>query len=327
MKFVTFEVKTPIGAVQRIGILRRKHIIDIHAAYASYLKEVRDVWRWRELAESIVPTDMLKFIEGGAISLEAAMNALDYVEKAEDRRIGHDGERLYYEESEVRLLAPVPRPVAVIDCSAFPQHHRGIGNRQELPQLFYEIPAHYRTSTTDVVGPDAPVLWPSYAELLDYELEFAICIGKYGVNIPVEKAGEYIFGYTIFNDISARDMQWKEMGIGFGPTKGKCFENSNVMGPCLVTPDEIDANNLRMTARVNGEQWSAGNSSDMYFKFTDLIAYLSKDDPLYPGTIIGSGTVGTGCGAELNRWIKPGDVLELEVEGIGILRNKVAQRG
>jgi 2-keto-4-pentenoate hydratase/2-oxohepta-3-ene-1,7-dioic acid hydratase in catechol pathway len=195
-----------------------------------------------------------------------------------------------------------------------------------LPEVFYEIPAHYRTSSTDVIGPDEPIFWPSYTDKLDYELEIAVCIGKEGVNIPVEKAEEYIFGYTIFNDISARDIQSKEMELRLGPAKSKSFQNSNIMGPCLVTPDELNANNLRMKARINGEVWSDGNTRDMHFKFHQLIAYLSKDDPLYPGEFIGSGTVGFGCGMELNKWIRPGDVVELEIEGIGILRNKVERR-
>lgn len=192
--------------------------------------------------------------------------------------------------------------------------------------MFFEIPAHYRSSTTDVIGDGEDILWPTYSDILDYELEFAVCIGKKGLNIPVEKTDEYIFGYTIFNDISARDMQRKEMALRMGPAKGKCFQNSNIMGPCLVTPDEIDANNLRMTTKVNGELWSDGNSGTMTFKFPQIISYLSKDDSLYPGEIIGSGTVGFGCGSEINKWLKPGDVIEMEVQGIGVLKNKVVRK-
>jgi 2-keto-4-pentenoate hydratase/2-oxohepta-3-ene-1,7-dioic acid hydratase in catechol pathway len=224
-------------------------------------------------------------------------------------------------------MAPVARPVSIRDCTAFPQHNMNMQAARQpavgLPEIWYEIPAHYRSSSTDVVGPDAPILWPSYTEKLDYELEVALCIGKYWVNIPAERADEYIFGYTIFNDISARDFQGKEMSLKLGPPKAKSFRNSNIMGPYLVTPDEIDAHNLRMVARVNGEVWSDGNTRDMYFKFPQLIAHLSKDDPIYPGEFIGSGTIGFGSGMELGKWIKPGDIVELEVEGIGILKNRV----
>jgi 2-keto-4-pentenoate hydratase/2-oxohepta-3-ene-1,7-dioic acid hydratase in catechol pathway len=197
---------------------------------------------------------------------------------------------------------------------------------RELPEDILRLPVHYRASSTDVAGPEAPIIWPNYTEKLDYELEIAICIGKYGVNIPEEKAGEYIFGYTVYNDVSARDMQVREMRLGFGPGKGKSFRNSNIMGPCLAMPDELDAGNLRMMARINGDTWSEGNTRDMHFTFPQLISHLSKEDPLYPGEFIGSGTVGFGSGMELNRWIKPGDIIELEIEGIGILRNRVEGR-
>jgi 2-keto-4-pentenoate hydratase/2-oxohepta-3-ene-1,7-dioic acid hydratase in catechol pathway len=154
----------------------------------------------------------------------------------------------------------------------------------------------------------------------------AVCIGGHGVNIAEERAEGYVFGYTIFNDISARDIQQKEMQMMLGPAKGKSFENSNIMGPCLVTPDELDTENMRMSARINGEIWSDGNMKDMHFEFPQLIAFLSKDDPIYPGEFIGSGTLGFGSGMENNKWLKPGDIVELEVEGIGVLRNKVERR-
>lgn len=171
---------------------------------------------------------------------------------------------------------------------------------QDLPEDILRLPVHYRASCTDVVGSEAPILWQTYTEKLDYELEVAICIGKYGVNIPEEKAEEYIFGYTIYNDISARDIQVREMRLRFGPGKRKSFRNSNIVGSCLATPDELDAGNLRMVARINGEVWSEGNTRDMHFTFPKLIAHLSMDDPLYPGEFIGSGTVGFGSGMELN---------------------------
>lgn len=282
------------------------------------------------MAGALLPPDMLKFIEGGAMSMDAALQALEYEENSGDREANDSEARTFYQLNDVRLLAPVPRPLSVRDCMAFMQHVKNARSRSgvssELPEVYYEIPAHYRTSSTDVIGPDEPIFWPSYTEKLDYELEIALCIGKQGVNIPAENAEEYIFGYTIFNDISARDIQRKEMQLMLGPAKAKSFRNSNIMGPCLVTKDELDVSNLRMKARINGEVWSDGTTRDMHFTFPQLISYLSKDDPLYPGEFIGSGTVGFGCGMELDKWIKPGDVVELEVEGIGILRNKVEQR-
>ncbi len=135
----------------------------------------------------------------------------------------------------------------------------------------------------------------------------------------------HIAGYTIFNDISARDRQARESVMTFGPAKGKDFDTSKVMGPCLVTPDEFGAQPHRMAAWVNGEQWSEGWTHGMHWSFADLIAYVSQSETLQPGDFLGSGACGTGCGLELNRWVQPGDVIELSVDGLGTLRNRLVK--
>ena len=168
-----------------------------------------------------------------------------------------------------------------------------------------------------------PILWPSYTEKFDYELEFGIYIGKQGKNISANEAHEYIAGYTILNNVSARDILGKEISLFLGPAKGKDFDHSNVMGPWLVTPDDLDVSDLKMIARINGEVLSEGSTSDMYWDFPKMTEYISASETLHPGDFIGSGTVANGCGDELDRWIQPGDVIELEVEGIGVLRNQV----
>jgi 2-keto-4-pentenoate hydratase/2-oxohepta-3-ene-1,7-dioic acid hydratase in catechol pathway len=169
---------------------------------------------------------------------------------------------------------------------------------------------------------------PSYTEKMDYELEFGIFIWKTGKDIPVEKAADYIGGYSVFNDFSARDIQLGEQKGRLGPAKGKDFDTGNAIGPYLVTSDEIkDPYSLQMTASVNGEEWSRGNSSDMYWRFEDIISHVSRSETLYPGEFIGSGTCsgkqGRGCGLELDRYLNSGDVVELWVEKIGTLRNRV----
>jgi 2-keto-4-pentenoate hydratase/2-oxohepta-3-ene-1,7-dioic acid hydratase in catechol pathway len=176
-----------------------------------------------------------------------------------------------------------------------------------------------------VIGPDADVRWPRYANLLDYELEFACVIGRSGVDIPREKARDHIFGYTIFNDISARDYQTREMSAMLGPAKGKDFDTGNVLGPCIVTADELDPDDLTMLARVNGEEWSRGSSASMYHRFEDCIAHVSQCETLHPGELLCSGTVGNGSGMELKRFLQPGDLVELEVEGIGVLANRAVR--
>jgi 2-keto-4-pentenoate hydratase/2-oxohepta-3-ene-1,7-dioic acid hydratase in catechol pathway len=162
---------------------------------------------------------------------------------------------------------------------------------------------------------------------MDYELEFGIITKGRGKDIPAARARDHIFGFTIFNDFSARDTQRVEMDGRLGPSKGKSFDGGNVMGPWIVTPDEIgDPYRLKMEARVNGEVRSRGVSEGMLFPFEELIAYISKDETLMPGEFIGSGTVGNGCGLELGWYLEHGDEIELEVEKIGILKNKVERQ-
>ena len=191
---------------------------------------------------------------------------------------------------------------------------------------FNRQPIYYKGNRFAVIGPDDDVIWPSYSKAMDFELELACYIGRKGRDIPRDKARDYILGYTIFNDMSARDAQAIEMVGMLGPAKSKDFDTGNVMGPCLVTADEIgDPYDLNMIARVNGEEWGRGNTRDMRWQFEDLIAHISRSETLYPGEVLGSGTVGNGCGLEQLRFLKPDDVIELEIDGIGILRTRVTK--
>jgi 2-keto-4-pentenoate hydratase/2-oxohepta-3-ene-1,7-dioic acid hydratase in catechol pathway len=248
----------------------------------------------------------------------------------------------------VTLLAPLPRPASIRDCMSFETHvinstralglgpyakvdrlaERFLGRRFSIAHrssaTFYKQPPYYKSNPRSVVGPEAEVRIPAYSERFDYELEWGIVIGSEGVDIAPERAREHIAGYTIFNDFSARDAQKREMGGRLGPAKGKDFDTGNAIGPWLVTPDELaDPYNLTMVARVNGAEWSRGSTSTMHWRWEDLIAHISASETLYPGDFIGSGTVGNGCGLEHGSYLKPGDIVELEVEGIGVLRNRV----
>ncbi|MFH2099907.1 MAG: fumarylacetoacetate hydrolase family protein, partial [Pseudomonadota bacterium] len=194
------------------------------------------------------------------------------------------------------------------------------------PRVWYEIPIYYMGNPDTVVGQEADILWPRYTKMLDYELEFGIFIGREGKDIPRDRAMEHVFGYTVYNDFSARDIQMREMAGRLGPAKGKSFDTSNALGPYLVTADEVpDPYNLAMEARINGEVWSSGSSAGMHHRFADIIAHISMSETLHPGDFIGSGTVGGGCGLELDRWLKPGDVVELTVGNLGTLRNRVVR--
>ena len=330
MKLVTFEVGTPIGPFRRIGGLFHDEIVDLTSAHALMLAEKMPGEVAARKAEALMPPSMLELLEAGDYGFDLARQAIDYVGSlgADSSLRGPRGETVIFDKSEVKLLAPVPRPRTMRDFLAFQAHVENCARNtgREVPPMWFEMPCYYKGNPDTVIGPDEDVLWPSYTQLLDYELEFALFIKKRGTNIKAEDAHEYIGGYTIFNDISARDIQGAEMSLMLGPAKGKDMNNGNVLGPCLVTPDEFDPANAKMIARVNGETWTEGNSGDMYYPFPKLIEYLSKDETLHPGDCLGSGTVGMGCGVEHGKFIQPGDVIELEIEGIGILRNRVVKQ-
>ena len=249
--------------------------------------------------------------------------------------------------ADVTLQTPLPRPPQIRDCLCFEEHliqaftvlrkNRAAAEPDPvaalkefeekglfgIPEVWYQQPIYYKANRLAVIGTGQDVLWPNYAEVLDYELEFGFFIGKGGKNITKENARDHIFGYSIFNDISARDAQAIEMPGGLGPGKGKDFDASNVIGPCIVTADELDPYDCTMVARINGEEWSRGHSGSIHWTFEDLIAHVSRSETLYPGEFFGSGTVGGGCGLELERYLNDGDLIELEVEGIGTLTNRI----
>ena len=238
---------------------------------------------------------------------------------------------------EVKFLAPL-QPNSLRDGYAFEQHvltaNRNRG--RDVPKEWYEFPIFYFTNPNSIFGQDDVIPYPHYTNAMDYELEVAVVIGKGGMNIKAEDAEQHIFGYTIFNDWSARDVQRKEMAVGLGPAKGKDF--ASALGPVIVTNEALADKttgrpgvfNLSMAARVNGVEFSRGNFKDMHWSFGEIIARASDSTMLYPGDVIGSGTVGTGCLLELTKfegpWLKEGDVVELEIEEIGILRNIVGRK-
>lgn len=233
----------------------------------------------------------------------------------------------------VQLTAPLPNPTSFRDFVAFETHVKNATKRSgdTVAPEWYEMPIFYFSNPNAMRGPGEEVKRPSKCIRLDYELELACVIGKEGKYIKACEAEEYIFGYTILNDWSARDIQMKEMKVLLGPAKGKDFATS--IGPWIVTKDELepyrvgDRFDLEMTAKVNGEVLSKGNFKDIYYTFGEMIERASEDVTLYPGDIIGSGTVGFGClmelGTEVHRWLEPGDEVELSITGLGSLTNKI----
>lgn len=307
MKLVSFETR---DGVRHIGALLpgERDLVDFSASDpAPYFR------------------DMLALIDGGAAALDHARHL---VEKAART----------LPPASCRLLAPVPEPRQMRDFLSFETHVRNaranspvmLGRQRldpaaiEIPRVWYEQPVYYKGNRFSVIGTETDILWPRYAKVLDYELEFGIFLGRSGKNITQEAARSHIFGFCIFNDVSARDAQMREAQGGLGPAKGKDFDTGNVMGPWLVTADEVaNPYNLIMVARINGEECSRGNTGAMQHKFEDMIVHVSADETLHAGEFFGSGTVGGGCGLEHGRFLKPGDVIELEVESLGVLRNRV----
>jgi 2-keto-4-pentenoate hydratase/2-oxohepta-3-ene-1,7-dioic acid hydratase in catechol pathway len=284
---------------------------------------------------------MLSLIDAGEAALDTARVLFE--------KHGED-ESLSVAVAGTEILAPVPEPRQCRDGMSFPLHILQAPRGQqklaarakndmaelarieaeplgELPEVYRRQPIYYITNRFSVKGTNTTVKWPRYSKVMDYELEFGIITKNKGANITAAKAKDHIFGYTIFNDFSARDAQRLEMEGRLGPAKGKSFDGGNVMGPWIVTPDEIgDPYKLKMECRVNGQVRSSGVSDGMLFPFEELIAHITQDETLMPGEFIGSGTVGNGCGLELGWYLEHNDEIELEVEKIGVLKNKVVRQ-
>ena len=325
MKLATFEIPAPCGAIRRIGALVDGRLIDFAAAWAAHLDRADPGCDAQKIAGLLFAPDMVSFLEWGQMGMDAACRALDAASRVDEYR----GARTRYALNEVRLLAPVARPRVIRDFLTFEGHmkqaSRALGRGGDVPRAFYEVPAYYKGDPDTVVGTGVPVDWPAYSEKFDFELELGMVTGRRGKNIRKEEASRYIAGYTIWNDWSARDQQMREAPVGMGPSKGKDFDSGNAIGPYLVTADEMDVSNARMTARVNGEVWTDSTSANRQFSFEDLIAHVSRSETIHAGELWGSGTVTSGSGLEQDRWLKPGDVVELEIEGIGVLSNKVVR--
>ena len=275
------------------------------------------------LNENAAPfRDMLALIHGGADALSLAREMLS---KAPGGAV--------LSADEVAFRAPIT-PVQYRDCLVFETHLKNsfaqvekmTGRPFAIPPVWYDQPIYYKGNRLSFVGHLEDVIWPGYAEFLDVELELAIIIGAKGKDISAADAPGHIFGYSILNDVSARDAQMVEMPGQLGPAKGKDFDTGNVLGPWIVTADEVaHPAALDMEVSVNGERWGGGNSSQMHHDFARIIEHISASETLYPGEVIGSGTVGTGCGLEIGRRLNPGDRFDLTIEKIGTLSNRIVR--
>ncbi|GGD77256.1 fumarylacetoacetate hydrolase family protein [Croceicoccus mobilis] len=293
MRLVTFE----FGNDEKIGALVDGGVLDLASAGTR--------------ANRPVPDSMQALIEAGdrawdnVRALIADCPAEDVVESP-------------------KLLSPLPRPIRLRDASLFHEHMEiALGKiGKTMHEEFRRQIIYYNANHLDIYGPEAELPWPARSNWIDYELEWACVVGRTATHITPDTARDHIFGLTIFNDWSARDLQLPFMECGLGPGGGKDFANG--LGPCIATLDEFDdIYDLAMTARINGEEWTRGTTGSMFHKWEDALIGLSADYPIRAGEIIGSGTVLSGCGFELDRKLAIGDLVELEIEGIGALRNRI----
>ncbi len=296
------------GAAKVVAAVDDTHLLDLRAAAGT---------------DGAAFADMQALIDAGEDGLAQARRLLS---DASDNTLiaGED----------VSFLPPI-MPVQYRDCLVFEEHlancFKVMGASMpvppSIPQVWYEQPIYYKGNRMSFIGHGADVQWPGYAEFLDIELELAIVVGKTGKDISKEAAPAHIFGYTILNDVSARDAQMREMPGQLGPCKGKDFDTGNILGPYILTADEVaHPVALNMEARVNGERWGGGNSRQMQHSFADILAHISSSETVYAGEVIGSGTVGTGCGLEIGKRLADGDTFELEIENIGVLANRIVKQ-
>jgi 2-keto-4-pentenoate hydratase/2-oxohepta-3-ene-1,7-dioic acid hydratase in catechol pathway len=320
MKLAVFTLS---GGPAKLGLISNglDQVLDVEAA-------ARRIFGGGSHAEF---SSMLNLIDAGA-------PATDKLRQLAERAAAD--EENWHPLGDVRLLSPLPEPRQLRDFAGFSQHlidgphgllrlqarERGEPEPPKpsgLSKPLQDYPLFYFGNRLNVVGHDAAIPWPRDSKFMDFELEIGACIGRTAKNISRQDADRHIFGYTIFNDVSARDIQGRQMPGGLGPCKAKSYDGCNVLGPWIVTLDEMKTPYGGMArVRVNGELWTEKPITGTVHDFAEMIEFASRDETIFAGEVFGSGTVSGCCGLEMDRWIKTGDVVELAVDGIGTLRNR-----
>ena len=340
MKLVSYVERGGTGAI-RAGVLLRDDILDLeqlgiwarheHVALPEFGSHPHQA-----SGDGPLPSSVLALLRRETDGLATVRAALDAASRARPEDLAEQAQ-LVHAPDTVELRAPVPDPPTIRDFYAFEQHvkaARALRGLDMIPE-WYEIAIFYFSNTSALFGSEQPIPYPRASQELDFELEMAAVIGRAGSDIAAADAPAYIAGYMVMNDWSARDLQRHEMKLNLGPAKGKDFATS--LGPWLVTPDELEDRrtgfgaeeryDLAMTGRINGDQLTSANFTDITFTFPRMIERASQSVRLRPGDVLGSGTCGTGCILELgttrHRWLRPGDVVEMEIERLGVLRNSI----
>jgi 2-keto-4-pentenoate hydratase/2-oxohepta-3-ene-1,7-dioic acid hydratase in catechol pathway len=300
------------------------HLLDLNQGYAHLLAERVDRCRARALAAAIVPANLIDLLAGGSLSADAVAQTIDALspDAADPDAVTAFGAAVGYRVDAVRLLAPLPQPTSLRDCSAFEEHVRTV-SRGTVPAEWYDRPTYYKGNPASVVGTGADIVIPQGVDRLDYEVEYAVVIGRAGRDISEADAASHIAGFTVFNDVSERRGQFQEMRAGLGPAKSKDADGRSVLGPYLVTPDEWDpAKPHAMVARVGGSERSRGYADTIHYSVEQIISYISASEALRVGDVIGTGTVGGGCGLELRVYPQAGELVEIDIDGLGVLSNR-----
>ena len=261
------------------------------------------------IAATIVPPSLSLALAGGGAFTDAIERVLD--ERGDEAVV------------DTPVFTNALDPISYRDFMVFEKHF-SFGYRWQnkpVPEIMYELPVSYAGDPLSFLGPDDEIPWPSYSQRLDYELELGIVIGRAGTNLTPDKALDHVLGLTILNDISARDIQAREMTGGLGPSKGKHFACAT--GPYVTTLEDIDERGLAMRTRVNGQTLCETTSAQMVWSVAEIVAWASQGELLRPGALLGSGTCNGGSTVEIDHVLAPGDDIELEIEGLGVLRNRL----
>ncbi|HXH73739.1 MAG TPA: fumarylacetoacetate hydrolase family protein [Bacteriovoracaceae bacterium] len=331
MRVCTYKRTSHLGITKRLGVfLDETTLIDVNFVWqAEYDRQ--GFYNTQDRARLLAPPSLSEFLQMYQdFAIQKLLYTIDLYKVLAQEGIlktfsGADTAFNILDARDINYDAPLDKIGMYRDFFAHEKHVKvGFAKRNEpVPTSWYEIPAYYKGGNTGFIGHNDIIPWPYYSQQLDYELELGVVIGRDGKDIKAQDMKKHIFGFTILNDISARDIQKKEMSIRLGPAKGKDW--CSIMGPVIVTFDEFkyEEPNLLMTASVNGVEWSRGQSGDSHYSWGEMIEHLSMEEWVRATDFLGSGTVGTGCGLELDKWIQPGDLLELEIDCIGKLKNIV----
>ena len=326
MKLGTFAVKSPVGEFRRIGVATPDGIVDATAARIALLERSLSAGAAERVGAAQAPPDMIELIGAGSVAMEWVAEAVDAV-IARGQAATASGQEIVYRETHIRLLAPVPRPPGIANFSVWPTHSTGAaakGFDLKAADAGSGVKPYWKGNPDAVVGPGTLLEFPPYADELDVECELVCIVGRGGKDLDRAAAAQAIAGYTIVNDVSARDIQRTEMKTGRGPAKGKDFDGGNVMGPWLVTPDEVgDVRTLRLSLHVNGRELSCSDASGILWDFPEMLSYLSRGQTIHPGHVISAGCYAGGSGLDLDHKFEPGDVVELRISRIGSLINRI----